>query len=156
MSTKRDFVLKSLVEKKKELVQQLLRETQNYIIEQDENRSIRILDSRNQIVENLKRNDRCIVTREQEIGRIAKIEESELYEDIRFLVQTISENNEATLGRMELERQALDLEKKKLEQGNKVSGYLQQKGNLGNFRSKPGSSNLTLNRFGKGVSSYVI
>ncbi|PCI27930.1 MAG: hypothetical protein COB67_07495 [SAR324 cluster bacterium] len=126
MTQSSDLVLQELVWKKQELVRQLLLASQKYALPQQEAAAEEILKSRAELIPFLELNDRCIEQREGEIGCLAKIQEKELYQDINFMIQAIADNNQIGILLLEEEKKVLTLEKKQLERGNKVSGYLKQ------------------------------
>lgn len=131
-----DRILQVLTLKKRELIEKLLTLSQYFAIEQLESELDKILGERLVVFEQLQQNDLAILHREEEVGIFAKDQEEEVYKDIAFMIQSITENNQASIEGLEKEEERLNHEKAMLGRGNKVSGYIQQKRALQTF--KPG------------------
>lgn len=121
---KNDWILKALVEKKRELLGQLLEQSQRYRIAQNEQEREKEFLLRGQILAKLERNDQAIAQREQEVTQLAKGEQKELYYEIEHLLRSIQFNNQASLFDLEEEKKGLERERISLEKGTKLSGYL--------------------------------
>ncbi len=123
-------VLFELLNKKHSLVQQLLVESQRFLLEQNSLLQDHILYSRSKLIDQLQTTDNSISRWEKEAGKIAKEVENHLHEDIFRLFERIAENDENSLSLLETEQQKLLQERKNLGKGNRVSGYLKHKRNF--------------------------
>jgi len=119
-----DWILKALVEKKRELLKQLLEQSQRFRIAQNELDQERELRRRTEILAKLERNDQALLEREREVAKLAKGEQKELYFEIEHLLKSIQFNNQASLFDLEESKKGLENEQVNLEKGTKLSGYL--------------------------------
>ncbi|MCP4296187.1 MAG: hypothetical protein GY786_11310 [Proteobacteria bacterium] len=130
MTDQSNLVLIELLNKKRNLVRQLLVESQRFLLEQNSLLQDHILYSRSKLIDQLQTTDHSISRWEKEVGKIAKEVENRLHEDIFRLFELIAENDENSLRLLEAEQQKLLQERKNLSKGNRVSGYLKHKRNF--------------------------
>ena len=128
---KSDSVIKTLVTKKLELLKSLLVESQHFVAVEQDSEQIYRLKKRAIVFTDLKKTDDRIAQREKTIGISAHAQEEEIFKKIKYLIQSIQNNNTVSLNRLALENQKLKHEKSQLEKSNKLSGYIfQQKSNV--------------------------
>ncbi len=121
----KDWVLRALVEKKRELLSDLLRLSRRSMVLQTEVEQRANLEARAKLIAQLEKNDQALDYREQQIQKLAKGEERGVYREIEFLLRSIQHNNQASLLGLEQGLSALEKERVRLEQGAKVGSYLQ-------------------------------
>ncbi len=124
MRTSSDQVINSLIKKKKELLNQLVRQSIQFVIEEQTND--RMLTIRLEILAGLQRNDTAIKTREQQTGIDAMKQEPKLFREIGSIMHTIEENNKQAISKNSRKKKEIEFEKFNLEKENKVSGYIHQ------------------------------
>ncbi len=125
-----DPVIETLVAKKVELLKRLLVQSQHFVAAEQDSERIFWLKRRTLVFGDLKRVDECIAQRERASGISAYRQEKGALATIKYLLQSIRNNNSASLNRLQAESRDLKREKSQLEKGAKLSTYLfQQKAN---------------------------
>ncbi len=119
-----DLIICSLVKKKKELLNQLLVLSIQSTI--DEQSISAVVDNREKILSALSINDQSLAKRESELGVKAHRLEARLFNDIEGILNAIEDNNNQTIGKLELEMKALERDRSALTRENKLSGYITQ------------------------------
>jgi len=119
-----DLTICSLVKKKKQLLNQLLVLSIQSTI--DEQSVSAVIDNREKILSALSINDQSLATRENELGVNAHKLEARLFKDIKGILNAIEDNNNQTIGNLEMGMKALERERSRLTRENKLSGYITQ------------------------------
>ena len=119
-----DTILHELINKKMELLQLMLVESNKSQIATTELDLDGSFDTRHQILSDLIHNDHFIETREKEIGVLAKKVEKRLYSKIESLLSSIQENNQVQEAKMQRQQQKLDEDRKQVEKEFEISKYL--------------------------------
>lgn len=119
-----DALLHDLVAKKKELLETLLVQSNRFALAQDETSLELALEARKGILDDLIRNDGCIETREKQLGRLAKEQETGLYSQIEYLLTTLTESNRQSMEKIGQEKGQLEAERNRLHHESKASNYL--------------------------------
>lgn len=128
-----DIVIQDLVRKKKELLDELLRQSIQSMINSPNLE--RILVRRNRILGDLRRTDSSLQIRESETGISALRQEENLYQKISQIISSIQANNIETIGMIEQEMAETGIERSVLDKERQLSGYIQQRGMHQNKRS---------------------
>ena len=120
-----DKVLNQLLIKKKELLNDMLRQSQLLQIRNGDQEMQQLIEEKQQTYENLLKNDAFIKLRELETGIDSLHLDQHLTREIGFIMQSIQENNSAVIGRFEQEKTGLETEKNQLTRSRRLSGYIQ-------------------------------
>lgn len=130
----KDNVLRELVKKKKSLLDDLLVLSIRSAcdIEQEEASIMR----RSDLLNMLEVNDQAISTREKQTGIKAAGQEKELLTDIGILLNSIRENNQAALIKLEIAEKTYEKERSRLGMGKKLSSYVAQNNTIRQYRKK--------------------
>lgn len=130
----KDIILRELVKKKKSLLDDLLVLSIRSVcdIEQEETTVMR----RSDLLTMLEVNDQAISTRERETGIKATGQEKELLTDIGTLLNSIKENNQAALLKMEAVEKTYEKERAQLGIGKQLSSYVAQNNTIHQYRKK--------------------
>ncbi len=130
----KDTLLRELVKKKKSLLDDLLVLSIRSVcdIEQEEVDIIR----RSDLLTMLEVNDQAISTREKQTGIKATGQEKELLTDIGILLNSIKENNQAALLKLEVAEKTYEKERSRLGMGKKLSRYVAQNNTIHHYRKK--------------------
>ena len=124
-----DFTLEILLEKKKELLGDLLKQSARIRITRSEQQLDHEISLREKTLHHLKINDKAISLRREELGKLAKGETTRLDLEIEALLKGIQYNNQTQILDLESQMFDLDIERKQLEKGKKLTGYLHRKTN---------------------------
>lgn len=119
-----DLIIQDLVKKKKELLDELLRQSIQSMITAPNIDSM--LASRERILAGLERTDLSIQIREKETGIKAQRQEKALFEIIGQTITCIQENNDVSIRKVEQEVKEAERERAALGRGRRLSGYIQQ------------------------------
>ncbi len=129
MNMSPDKVTRKLVEKKRELLERLLSYSQLFAMREQE--SGRWSEKKKEMLSFLEQTDQSLKIREEQTGISARDQETALFSDIKYLLESIYSNNQRILNELNQEKENLDVEKTQLEKGTKLSGYIyQQKSNV--------------------------
>ncbi len=130
----KDIVLRELVKKKKSLLDDLLVLSIRSAcdIEQEEASIAR----RSDLLNMLEVNDQAISTRERQTGIKAAGQEEELLVSIGTLLDSIKENNQAALSKLEDAEKRYEKERSRLGMGKKLSRYVAQNNTIHHYRKK--------------------
>ncbi|MDX2471524.1 MAG: hypothetical protein QNL04_13200 [SAR324 cluster bacterium] len=132
-----DFTLEILLGKKKELLSTLLKQSARIRNAQSEKQQGEEISLREKTLHYLKINDKAIALRREELGKLAKGETKRLDLEIEALLKSIQYNNQAKILDLESQMTSLEVERKQLEKGNKLTGYLNRKTNKKLVASNP-------------------
>ena len=124
MNKTSDNTIRALIEKKKELLDNLLLLSIHQLIEGNDLESL--IKKRQRILTQLQRNDQALDTREQQIGIDSRTQEKQLFGHIRRMLKTITENNSQAILRTERALEKLENEKNLLGKETRVSMYVSQ------------------------------
>ena len=127
VGNKVDFTLEILLEKKKELLGSLLKQSARIRTIRNEQQLDQEISLREKTLHHLKINDKAIALRREALGKLAKGETKRLDLEIEALLKGIQYNNQTQILDLESQMSDLELERKQLEKGNKLTGYLNPK-----------------------------
>ena len=119
-----DLIIQDLVKKKKELLDELLRQSIQSMIDAPNVNTM--LASRERILTGLERTDQSLQIREEQTGIKARQQEKALFEIIGQTITCIQENNEESIRKVEQEVKEAERERSVLGRGRRLSGYIQQ------------------------------
>ncbi len=132
--TQKDTIIHELVLKKKQLLDSLLSFSIQSVLSSpnpDE-----ATDKRAELLQMLERNDRAILTRENQTGYKASQQEQELHAEIGNLLNSIRDNNKITLASLEEAVKDSEQEKQILGRGLRIGNYVQQTRTFNKFGTK--------------------
>lgn len=120
-----DLTIRALVEKKKELLQELLRHSIQSMIH--ESGVVPGLRTRSSIIMDLETTETNLIMREKACEIDSREQEKDNYCEIKSILEAIRDNNDQLIIKMEKSRKSLERERLSLEKENKVSGYINQR-----------------------------
>lgn len=126
MNQTKDPILRRLIEKKKELLLLFLAKSQATTLNVVEKKFANLLEDREILLEDLKKNDEAINQRENELNCSGQEEEKELVEEIVYLIQAINGNDKITMEKLSIEKNKLGKELQKSKEKTQIVGYLKQ------------------------------
>lgn len=135
LNKKLDKILELLLNKKQDLLESLLICSQKFNFVTVETELEILLKRRKEIFMQLQINDRCIDKRCEQLEFSVKSHHPEIINNFRRLLTIITENNQQSIQNYEREKIQLKLEKLKLKEGNKLSGYIYQQKAKVTFKS---------------------
>lgn len=121
----KDPILAKLVEKKAELLDQLLVCSLQTVVSQAIDQAGNG-NKRQKLLSMLQQNDKIISKRELETGLSAISQEQIAFQKISRLLSAIKDNNQAAISRFEKESEEFEQERLTLQKNNKISRYVQQ------------------------------
>ncbi len=121
MQYNRDMITNTLVKKKKELLNELLKQSICSVINDEDNEK-----KRAHLLTMLQTNDLAIKKNEQLTGQVAKEQEKKLYSEIAQILNSIHDNNELVISKLKKGEKELGSEKRQLKNEGKLSHYVQQ------------------------------
>jgi hypothetical protein len=130
-----DKILELLLNKKQDLLESLLVCSQKFNFVTVETELETLLKRRQEIFIQLQINDRCIDKRCEQLDVSGKFLYPEIISNFKRLLTIIAENNQQSIQNYEKEKIQLKLEKLKLNEGNKLSGYIYQQKAKVTFKS---------------------
>ena len=119
-----DLIIQDLVKKKKELLDELLRQSIQSMIDAPNMESMVV--NRERILADLGRTDYSIRIREEQTGIKALQQEKALFEKIGQTIVSIQENNAETISKIEQVVKEAESERSVLDRERRLSGYIQQ------------------------------
>ncbi|MBU3915008.1 hypothetical protein KKA14_05675 [bacterium] len=125
MPSKPDIIIKALVKKKKELLDELLVHSIYSALNDEDNTEDRN-NRRQQILSMLRMNDLSIRERERLIGKEAKEQEKKLFSEIAQILGSIYENNDLAILKLMKYEKEFEFEKQQQKNKGKLSHYVQQ------------------------------
>lgn len=120
-------IRQALLEKKKELLQQLLKSSAKFRLAQTAEELDALLHQRASILESLQKNDAALEAVPQPEQELANSATAMLQLELEHLLRSLWANNQASQEGLTSLLQGLDAERKRLEQGTKVTSYLGSK-----------------------------
>jgi hypothetical protein len=139
MNMTKDIILSNLVQKKKSLLDELLVHSIRSVCEGEQEEAT--LKKRSDLLKMLEINDNAIARREKQTGIKATGQEKALLLDIRTLLSSIKDNNQATLLKLEAIEKSYEAERSRLGTGKKLSSYVAQTNSINQYRKKGAPAN---------------
>lgn len=130
----RDKVLKTLLDKKIELLEKLLRCSQLGLTVTDELDLFELQRERATVLSLLIKNDDCISVREQELKSDYDMVDSGRSKKIKSIIETIQYNNDHALKKVQLEKVQLNQERKSFGNTSRLSGYISTQKSFQTFK----------------------
>ena len=126
-----DFTIQSLLEKKKELLASMLKQSAKIRAASTEQQLDIELKDREETLRLLQINDQAISIRNKQLAampsrQLAKGESKRLRSEIEALIKGIKYNNQAQILDLEDQMTDLETERKAIERSNRVGGYLKR------------------------------
>lgn len=119
-----DVTIRDLVKKKKELLDELLRQSIQSMINAPDMETTMV--NRERILADLGRTDESLQTREKQTGIQARQQERALFEMIGETITSIQENNAKTIRKIEQVVKEAESERSVLGRERRLTGYIQQ------------------------------
>lgn len=126
MDSSKDPILIRLMEKKKELLLLFLAKSRIMALQSINDDFENLLDDREDLIANLKKNDEAIEQRESSIKLSAKEQDKELYQEIIRLLLAIQDNDDTTFNKLDSEKGKIGKELRQFKQNSKLASYLKQ------------------------------
>lgn len=113
-----------LLAKKKELLEQLLKSSAHFRLAQTAEELDSLLAYRASLLQQLQTNDQALAKIPEAAAELANSSAEVLNMEVAHLLRSVWANNQASLVSMNDDLQNLDAQRRQLDQGTKVTGYL--------------------------------